>query len=269
MAGVERIDDFLASWHLYVIGPLSTALFSLATIVITAQHRTYGCAAGAGKTKTVLRVTDHVRHALDNRCNHEGFTYFYSNCNDDSRLTPSAVLRSFLRQLSSSANGQAVQHELAQLYNSNKQRGFPESWLPDTEARHLLRRFTACYPQTTLIFDALDDCDEQTRMPFVDYLEDLTCSAAKPIKVFISSRLDGDIKERFESGPNVAITATEKADDIARFVEAEIAARPQWNRKLSASTHEKIVWTLCEKDNGMYVIDFAGRCESCKSLLLT
>jgi hypothetical protein len=57
-------------------------------------------------------------------------------------------------------------------------------------------------------------------MPFVNFLEDLTRSAAKPVKVFISSWLNGDIKERLESGPNVAITATENEDDIAQYVEA-------------------------------------------------
>ncbi len=58
------------------------------------------------------RVIDHVRQALVDRRNNEGFAYFYCNRNDDSRSTPSAVLRSFLRKLSLSADGQAVQREL-------------------------------------------------------------------------------------------------------------------------------------------------------------
>jgi hypothetical protein len=73
------------------------------------------------------------------------------------------------------------------------------------------------------------------------------------VKFFISSRLDRDIAERFETGPNVAITATDNADDIARCKEAELAEHQQWSRKLSDALRKEIVRTLCAKSGGMYV----------------
>jgi hypothetical protein len=85
----------------------------------------------------------------------------------------------------------------------------------------------------------------------VDFLEEMARDAAKPVWVFISSRLNGGITEWSEAGPGVAITATENRDDIAIFVQDEIARRPQWSRKLSAQLLAEIVRMLCGKSKGM------------------
>lgn len=86
---------------------------------------------------------------------------------------------------------------------------------------------------------------------YIDFLEDVTRSAAKRVNIFLPSRLDRDIVERFESGPGVAITATDNGDDIALFVKAGIAGRPQWSRRLSEQLRAKMVETLCYKSDGI------------------
>ncbi len=132
-----------------------------------------------------------------------------------------------------------------------------------------------------LVLDALDECDARARMSFVNLLECLAGNALKPVIFFILSRLDRDIAERFKTGPNVAITATDNAYDIARYVEAELTERPQWTRKFSDALREEIVRTLCAKSRGMYVTAYTpysficantfyllgscGRCCSCAS----
>ncbi len=211
-------------------------------------------AAGAGKTKIVSRVIDDIGEQLEGQPNDEAFAYFYFNRNDASRQSPSAALCSLVRQLALSADGDAVQRALMQLYREKRKRGFAAEQLHDGDAEQLLRQFVDVYPQTTLVLDALDECDARARMPFVNLLERLAGNALKPVKFFISSRLDRDIAERFETGPNVAITATDNADDIARYVEAELAERQQWTKKLSDALLKEIVRTLCVKSCGMYVI---------------
>ncbi len=183
--------------------------------------------------------------------NNEAFAYFYFNRNDECRSTPSAALRSLVRQLSVTSDGAAMQHVLLQLYRGKRRLGLAADRLHDDEAKQLLRQFADVYPQTTLVIDALDECDEMSRMSFVDVLESLVLQAEKPIKVFLSSRLDRDIQHRFNSLPNVAIRATDNAEDIAKFVEAEISCRLYWSQKISRDLREEIVRTLCDKSKGM------------------
>jgi hypothetical protein len=144
-----------------------------------------------------------------------------------------------------------MHNALVGLYKDKQSRGLASAKMDDEAAKQLLRVFVDAFPQTTLVLDALDECHEALRMAFVDLLESLTCDAVNPIKVFISSRLDSDIAERLESGPNVAIQATDNQDDIAMFVKAEIASRPHWRRKVSDELQGEIVETLCEKSRGM------------------
>jgi hypothetical protein len=123
--------------------------------------------------------------------------------------------------------------------------------IDDEAATQLLCEFVDAFPQTTLVLDALDECNEAVRMGFIDLLEKLVRDAAKPIKIFISSRLDSDVTERLKGGPNVAITATDNQNDIAVFVEAEIVKRPLWWQKLSGQLHGEIIQRLCKESLGM------------------
>jgi hypothetical protein len=140
---------------------------------------------------------------------------------------------------------------LVKLYKSKLSRGLASEMINDEAATQLLREFVDSFPQTTLVLDALDECEEAVRMELVDSLENLALSATKPVKVFISSRLEQDIAERFKDGPNVAITATDNKNDIAVFVAAEIARRPLWRQKVSKQLRSEVIKTLCEKSNGM------------------
>ncbi len=210
-------------------------------------------AAGAGKTKVVSRVIDHIQEELANRPNDEAFAFFYFNRNDSSRHSPPAALCSLVRQLSVSAKDQALPHALAQLYRSKKQqqRELAEDCLHEADAAQLLCQLAGVFPQTTLVLDALDECDAETRLSLVNLLEELVRKASRPVKIFISSRLDQDIKQRYESGPNVAIRAADNQDDISRYVEAKMAERPDWSGKMSSSLLEEVVQTLTDKSDGM------------------
>jgi predicted NACHT family NTPase len=55
------------------------------------------------------------------------------------------------------------------------------------------------YPKTTIVLDALDECDPKSRRHLVDAIELLLQQSGRPLKVFISSRPDRDIRERFLS----------------------------------------------------------------------
>ncbi len=209
--------------------------------------------AGAGKTKVVSRVIDHFLEGRTNRRSDEAFAYFYYNRNDSSRRSPSAALCSLVRQLSISPGSGALPQALAQLYKSKKQqqRELAEDCLHEADAAQLLHQLADVFPQTTLVLDALDECDAETRLSLVSLLDELVRSAVRPVKIFISSRLDEDLKQRYQRGPNMAIRAVDNHDDIELYVKATMAERPDWSGKVSSGLRQVIAQTLTDKSEGM------------------
>lgn len=108
------------------------------------------------------------------------------------------------------------------------------------------------YPQTTLVLDALDECDKDTRLRFINILDKLIAESSKPVKILISSRRDRDIEHRFKDGPNLEIRAIDNQEDIAMFVKDEITAGEKfWQHEISFELQELICDTLVKKSEGM------------------
>jgi hypothetical protein len=181
----------------------------------------------------------------------EAFAYFYFDRRDSSRCFPSAAICSLTRQLSVTADGRAMHRAVVGLYETREQRSVGSGQVDDDAAKQLLRDYVDTYPQTTIVLDALDECDYDSRGAFVSFIEDLTCNASKPVKVFISSRLEVDIAERLKGWPCIAIGATDNQDDIATLVKAELERRASWTQRISADLRAEVVRTLCQKSGGM------------------
>ncbi|EON65807.1 hypothetical protein W97_05046 [Coniosporium apollinis CBS 100218] len=208
---------------------------------------------GAGKTKLASTVVDDMLSTLTGQQNDEALAYFYCDRNQASRQEPVSVMRSFVRQLSTARTGDAMHPLLVQRYQQKRQIGFASGPLDANECEDLLLKYVNDYPHTTLILDALDECDHRTRKHLIVALDRIVGSSSKPIKVFISSRPDLDIRERFETGPNVGIQATDNQNDIARFVDARLDEDDKSRRKkFTIKLKEDIRDTLLEKSQGMF-----------------
>jgi hypothetical protein len=184
--------------------------------------------------------------------NDEALAYFYCDRNESARQDPELILSSFVRQLSLSRNGDAIQHSLVQLYYQKRKTGFASGKLKIEESRDILLQLVRTYPQTTLVLDALDECHIETRTQLVDILDTLVTQSPKPVKIFISSRPDQDIKHRFGCGPNVHIKATDNRDDIAKFVNEKLNNSPEyWQNSINRDLKREICETLVDKSEGM------------------
>jgi hypothetical protein len=171
--------------------------------------------------------------SLKQHPNDEALAYFYCDRNESARQDPELILSSFVRQLSVSRSSDAIQHSLVQLYRRKRKTGFASGKLKIEESRDVLLQLVGIYPQTTLVLDALDECRKETRAQLVDILDMLVTQSLKPVKIFISSRPDRDIKHRFECGPNVNIKATDNRDDIAKFVDDKLSNSPEhWRNSI-------------------------------------
>jgi hypothetical protein len=207
--------------------------------------------AGAGKTKVTSRVIDELLDVFGRRPNGEMLAYFYFNRNDAQRHNAEAALYSLVRQLSKAPHANELQQPLLDLYAQHEKRGLAAQRPPRGDCERLLFDFVDAYPQTTLVLDALDECSADDRMELVALLDKLVRVAVRPVKVFVSSRLDRDIRERFASGPNFGIHATDNRDDIALFLAAEIERRPQWANRVPKRVQEESIRKMCEKSQGM------------------
>lgn len=112
----------------------------------------------------------------------------------------------------------SIQPSIVELYKEEKSKGFASGTLDIEESRRILLQQVQSCPQITLVVDALDECNKQTREQLVDILGMLVDQSPNLVKIFISSRPDQDITHRFEGGPNMEIKATDNRDDITKFV---------------------------------------------------
>lgn len=208
--------------------------------------------AGSGKTKLVSTVIDDLLETSNRIPNDEAFAYFYCDRNQSDRQDPTLILSSFVRQLSTSQSNNSIPRPTVQIYDQKHRTGFASGKLKLEESQAVLADLLRIYPQITLVVDALDECDRNTRSAFIKTLDKLVDESQNPMKILISSRRDGDIKYRFESGPNLEIRAIDNRDDIAKFVNHEINTSEKfWQDEISSELKKLICDTLVDKSEGM------------------
>ena len=177
----------------------------------------------------------------------EAIAYFYCNRNEAVRRDPVAALKSFVRQLASPAKRpDAVYSKLQQMRIELELKG---SQMNVEHCRDILQQMANTYPQTTIVLDALDECDPETRWKLMTALDSLL-ESNNPVKVFISSRPDVDIKAHFRNRPSIEIKATDNHFDIASFVRQEIVRHPRWN-SMTSDLRREIEEILLSKSQGM------------------
>jgi hypothetical protein len=83
-----------------------------------------------------------------------------------------------MRQLSVTAKSRAPHHALERLYAIKRLRGVAFERINDDVGRGLLHEHVNGFAHTTIVLDALDDCDESSRTEIFDFLEDIAHKAA-------------------------------------------------------------------------------------------
>ena len=103
-------------------------------------------------------------------------------------------------------------------------------------------------PPTTLVLDALDEC--QDRESLLELLVRLADSANCSAKVLVSSRRELDIQNAFDSKPRIPIESDIVDKDIHSYLESVIKTNTRL-RKLSPSLKTTILESLTFGANGM------------------
>ncbi|KAI0855166.1 ankyrin repeat-containing domain protein [Xylaria cubensis] len=204
---------------------------------------------GAGKTFLTSKVIDHVQGSVESSPNQEGFAYFYCNRNEEKRRKPLCILRSCVRQLSTTLkNPGCIRKQLQNFCYETELKG---SHFGFSDCKKQLLESVNIYSQTTIILDALDECEPDSRIRIFETVEYLLSESKSPLKIFISSRPDQDIRTRFLHRPNVKIQATDNEGDIQKFINAKIIKHGNWGG-ISPGLRDEIVEVLFARSKGMF-----------------
>ena len=71
------------------------------------------------------------------------------------------------------------------------------------------------------MLDALDECDPETRHELLETLQEIVAESPRLIKIFASSRDDGDLVSLLKGYYNLEISSKRNAEDIENFVRSE------------------------------------------------
>ena len=192
-------------------------------------------------------------------CRNPNPIYFYCvrNPAEPERAKPDAILRSLVRQLSYLLPGQAILEPVLKIYQARKRDAFAAGPLTLEESTALIIDLSQYRGLTTIIIDALDECDPVLRGDLLDAFSEILQGSNGLIKMLVSSRNDRDIYYYLEGCLNLEIKATENQADINRYVISEVDRLIQTKKllfgKVSEDLQQHIKDVLCEKAQGMWV----------------
>lgn len=194
---------------------------------------------GAGKSTLVsIVVEDAVRRFEAGQSPPPVYFYCSRNAAEPERSDPAAILSSIVRQLSCAEPGLPLLPPVIEKYEKNGQ-GFNSRGLRIEESCELITKLIEHYPMTTMIIDALDECDPEKRDILLDAIESLLQNSSLGLlKVFLSSRDDQDIVCTLREYPNLDLVSSRNSADIEAFVREETDKLVK-KRRLLRNSHAK------------------------------
>ncbi|KAF4995982.1 hypothetical protein FDECE_12608 [Fusarium decemcellulare] len=222
---------------------------------------------GVGKTFLISRVIDDLKLPSEPEASAHGVAYFYCNRNEVDRTKPENVLRSYVRQLAMPRGHSVIRKDILRLRGDLSREG---RQLDLFRARELLMQLIDAYATTTLVLDAMDECDPESRQDLLDTLDDVVKAKHPTVRLFLSSRRDADIRRHFEDRPKIEVEASCSQHDIGVFVETKLQSVKNF-RVRPPELRQHIKDTLMAKNEGMFQwvalqLDQLSRCCTTKEM---
>lgn len=179
--------------------------------------------AGSGKSKLAsIVIEDRFKSFRNGECHAPAFFYCSRDPTEPERSSPEKILAGIVSQLSRFDIGCSLLPPIVQKYNARMAADWSTLPLSIEESCELIISLTEFYPMTTIVLDALDECDAERRSILLDSLERILQESAQLVKFFVTSRDDQDIVWSLANYPNLRISSTRNAGDIAVFVKNEV-----------------------------------------------
>ncbi|KAK4060485.1 uncharacterized protein Triagg1_10755 [Trichoderma aggressivum f. europaeum] len=141
---------------------------------------------------------------------------------DGSRLMMAtlSVYRSYIRQLAQLNHHPTGMHK--SIFDLCRKAKKEQRELSIPECKAALSEILKSYPRTTLVLDALDECEVDARKEIILVLRSLVTDAERPVKVYIASRREPDIERNLGSENLIEIGTSNNKYDIEKYIEQEI-----------------------------------------------
>ena len=124
------------------------------------------------------------------------FFYCVRSTAEPERSQPTEIMGTLLRQLASSQSDLSVKAPVAKEYEARYKTAGGDSSalrrLTVEDCTRLIIELTKTYP-ATIILDALDECERDTRHKLLEAFDEIISKSEEVVKVFVSSRDDVDI----------------------------------------------------------------------------
>lgn len=160
-----------------------------------------------------------------------------------------------MRQLSVRNPREAILEPVRKIYKAREDDFFDAGQLSLEESTALIVELSRYRQLTTIIVDALDECEEKLRLELLDAFKYILQASSGLVKILVSSREVGDIAYRLEGCLNLEILASKNQADIARFVDRGVddlvKDRQLLSGKVSDELRKEIKQVLCDKAGGM------------------
>ena len=140
-------------------------------------------------------------------------------------------------------------------YEARKKDGFAAGPLTITESTALIIELSQSRQLTTIVIDALDECEPMLRGELFDALTEVLQSSNGLVKILVSSRNERDIISELTGCLNLEIEAKKNQEDITHFIDYEVDDLIRKKRLLYGNVpddlRQMIKQVLCEKACGM------------------
>ena len=183
--------------------------------------------------------------------------YFYCarNITEPERADPAVILRSLVRQMSCLQNEGVILDPVSIVYEARRKDGFAAGPLTLKESTALIIELSQFRPLTTIVIDALDECNPELRGELFDALTEILQDSNGLVKILVSSRNERDIICKSADCLNLEIEAKNNHADIVHFVNHEVDDLI-WKKRLLCGNvpdelRQMIKQVLCEKAGGM------------------
>lgn len=184
---------------------------------------------GSGKTHLCSAVIDELLNTAVSQASSAPFAYFYC-LNTDSepeRSSAGEVLRSVLRQLAITDTSTRprvrclLESEFEKQSKSARLSGLD---LPRLKTKHCVDLITKLVNDdpVTIVLDAIDEIHDDTRFRLIDALNRIMKDAANLVKIFLTTRTDGEILSSFPAAKTVVTTSTNVRRDMEEFILGEL-----------------------------------------------
>lgn len=165
-------------------------------------------------------------------------------------------MSTIVKQLSSPQDGLPLRKEIISAYEARKQSGVSSKSLAFQESLDLIISLANTYLHTTIVVDALDECDPENRKRFLYSLQTIINDSSSLVKIFVSSRDDSDIVLQLKDVPNISIEAKDNEKDIQKFIQQEVTRcikdKELLRGEVDEKLKEKIIASLTNGSQGMY-----------------